>query len=114
VHLSKALGERWIASPPGSVCYEWLARMLPGVQPEIFVVEFATQLTFVAEGLGVAFIPRLARLSLPPGVVARPVTPLAARRVVVAWRSAAAVRPAVGATVSALREAWEQRPLGAA
>ena len=40
-------------------------------RPALLVNEFETQLTFVAEGLGVAFIPRLARSALPPGVVAR-------------------------------------------
>ncbi len=75
------------------------------------VAEFETQLTLVAEGLGVAFVPRLARVTVPPGVAVRPVTPVAARRVVVAWRRAAAVRPAIGATVTALRDAWDRRTL---
>ncbi|WP_433049352.1 LysR family transcriptional regulator [Dactylosporangium sp. CS-033363] len=110
VTLDEVREERWIASTPNTVCHEWLLRMLPGLEPAILVNEFETQLTFVAEGLGVAFIPRLARTALPAGVVARPVAPEAARRVSVAWRAAAAVRPAIGATVSALREAWAMRP----
>jgi DNA-binding transcriptional LysR family regulator len=112
IPMTRARGERWIATKPGTVCHEWLLRMLPGVRPEILVGEFETQLTLVAEGLGVAFVPRLARIMVPPGVTVRPVTPVAARRVVVAWRSAAAVRPAIGATVAALREAWDRRTLG--
>jgi DNA-binding transcriptional LysR family regulator len=83
--------------------------MLPGIRPTILVDEFETQLTFVAERLGVAFVPRLARGTLPPGVVARPIAPEAARRVCVAWRAAAADRPAISATVAALREAWSHR-----
>jgi hypothetical protein len=42
-------------------------------------------------------------------VVVRPIAPPANRRVIVAWRQASAVRPAVGATVDALREAWRER-----
>ncbi len=109
VHIDDLRGERWIASKPGTVCHDWLQRMLPGVRPTILVNEFETQLTFVAERLGVAFIPRLARSTLPPGVVARPITPEAARRVSVVWRAAASGRPAVAATVTALREAWSHR-----
>jgi DNA-binding transcriptional LysR family regulator len=107
--LDALRGERWIASRPGTVCHEWLQRALPGARATILVNEFETQLTFVAERLGVAFIPRLARTALPPGVVARPVTPEAARRVCVAWRDGADARPAISATVAALREAWSHR-----
>ncbi|MET7424140.1 LysR family transcriptional regulator [Dactylosporangium sp. NPDC005555] len=109
VGLDALRDERWIASKPGTVCHEWLQRMLPGTRPAILVNEFETQLTFVAERLGVAFVPRLARSTLPPGVVARPITPEAARRVSVAWRASAGLRPAIGATVAALREAWSHR-----
>ncbi|WP_432829286.1 LysR family transcriptional regulator [Dactylosporangium sp. CA-092794] len=109
VTLDEARDERWIGAGPGTVCHEWLLRMLPGLRPSILVNEFETQLTFVAEGLGVAFVPRLARTTLPAGVVARPVTPEAARRVSVAWRAAAGIRPAIGATVAALQDAWRHR-----
>ncbi|GAA0734873.1 LysR family transcriptional regulator [Dactylosporangium roseum] len=111
VPLEEVHEERWIGSKPGTVCSEWLRRMLPGVHPTIMVNEFETQLTFVAEGLGVAFIPRLARTALPAGVTARPITPEAARRVSVAWRASAAGRPAIGATVAALRDAWRHRAI---
>ncbi|GGM43364.1 LysR family transcriptional regulator [Dactylosporangium sucinum] len=111
VSLEEARDERWIGSKPGTVCYEWLERMMPGVRSTILVNEFETQLTFVAEGLGVAFIPRLARTSLPAGVVARPIAPEAARRVSVAWRASAGGRPAIGATVAALRDAWQHRAI---
>jgi DNA-binding transcriptional LysR family regulator len=84
-----------------------LLRILPGLRPSVLIAEFETQLTFVAAGLGIAFLPRLARTTLPEGIVVRPIVPVTARRVLVAWRSAAAVRPAIGATVAALRSAWE-------
>jgi DNA-binding transcriptional LysR family regulator len=114
VRMADARDQRFIASPPGSVCHDWLLRMLPGLRPEILVAEFETQLTFVAAGLGVAFVPRLARVTVPTGVVARVVTPTAARRVLAVWRSATSVRPAIGATVAALREAWQRHSTAAA
>ncbi|NUT33781.1 MAG: LysR family transcriptional regulator [Hamadaea sp.] len=107
--LTRAAGERWIASPPGTICHDWLLRVLPGVEPDFFVGEFETQQTLVAAGLGVALVPRLARLGTVPGTAVVPVTPVPTRRVVVAWRTATEVRPALGATVSALREAWDRR-----
>lgn len=107
--LTDLVGERWIASVPGSICHEWLTRVLPGVRPTFLVAEFESQLTLVAEGLGVALIPRLARARLPEGVVALPVAPEPARRVTIAWRSAAQARPAIGAVVEAVRAAWQAR-----
>ncbi len=89
VRLAQAAGETWIASVPGSVCYERLMRVLPGIRPRYLVAEFASQLTLVAAGLGVV-----------------PVDPPPTRRVTVAWRAAATVRPATGAAIEALRVAW--------
>ncbi|MEN3308524.1 MAG: hypothetical protein V7603_4726 [Micromonosporaceae bacterium] len=101
--------ERWIASVPGTICHDWLTRVLPGVRPRFLVAEFESQLTLISEGLGVALIPRLARTRLPDGVLALPVTPEPTRRVTIAWRSAAQARPAIGAVVEALRAAWQAR-----
>ena len=109
VRLADAAGERWIAALPGTVCHEWLLRILPGLRPSVLIAEFETQLTFVAAGLGIAFMPRLARTAVPSGVVVRPIEPVTARRVLVAWRSAAAARPAIGAVVTAVRSAWAAR-----
>jgi DNA-binding transcriptional LysR family regulator len=109
VRLAEAAAEHWIGSAPGTICHEWLLRVLPGVRPRYLVGEFETQLTFVAAGLGVALIPRLARMRTVPGTVVVPVTPEPTRRVIVAWRKSSEVRPALGATVTALREAWNSR-----
>ncbi|HEX6873785.1 MAG TPA: LysR substrate-binding domain-containing protein [Micromonosporaceae bacterium] len=106
VVLTDVLDERWIASPPGAICHDWLVRVLPGVAPAFFVGEFETQITLVAAGLGVAMVPRLARPDLPAGVRVVPVRPQPTRRVHVAWRAATASRPALPATINALREAW--------
>lgn len=109
VALADLAGERWIGSPAGTVCHEWLLRALPDARPDLLVTEFETQLTLVAAGLGLAFVPRLARTYLPDGVVVREVTPSPQRRVVVAWRHAVQQRPAIGAAVAALTGAWEHR-----
>ncbi|MDR7278131.1 LysR family transcriptional regulator [Catenuloplanes atrovinosus] len=106
VRLSATRDERWISAPVGAICHEWLVRVLPGVAPDFLVGEFETQLTLVAAGLGIALVPRLARSALPAGVSVVTVAPPPTRRVVLAWREASAARPAIGAAIEALREAW--------
>ena len=110
VALADIQHERWIGSTPGTVCHEWLVRVLPRARPNLLVAEFETQLTLVAAGLGVALVPRLARTALPPGTVARQVTPQASRRVLVATRRASSRRPAVAATIAAFHKTWAARP----
>jgi DNA-binding transcriptional LysR family regulator len=106
VTLEHARHERWIASPPGTICYDWLMRVLPGVRPDYFVGEFETQLTLITAGLGVALVPRLARTGLPEGVAAVEVTPKPTRRVMVVWRRSSETRPSVHAAKDALRQAF--------
>jgi DNA-binding transcriptional LysR family regulator len=107
--LAKCRDERWIAAKAGDICHEWLMRVLPGVRPDFHVGEFETQLTLIAAGLGVAVIPRLARPAvLPDGVRVVAINPVPRRRVVIAWREAAAARPAIRAAEQALRESWRQ------
>jgi DNA-binding transcriptional LysR family regulator len=112
VTLEGARPQRWIASPPGTICHDWLMRVLPGVLPDYYVGEFETQLTLIAAGLGVALVPRLARSGLPQGVAAVAVTPTPTRRVMVVWRSSSSARPAVVAATEALQEAWAMRQTG--
>lgn len=112
VRLADVVGERWVASTPGSICHEWLTRVLPAVRPSFHVDEFQTQLTLIAAGLGVGVMPRLGRTDLPPGVTVVPVAPVPSRRVTVAWRAAAEARPAIGAAIAALRHAWHHRATG--
>jgi len=80
VRLAEVAGETWIASVPGSICHEWLMRVLPGIRPRFLVAEFASQVTLVGAGLGVALIPRLARAHPPDDVAVVPVDPPPARR----------------------------------
>jgi DNA-binding transcriptional LysR family regulator len=67
------------------------------------VDDFATTLSLVAAGQGVALVPQLGAVGPPPGVVLTRV-PLA-RRTRIAYRRGAGAHPAVAAVTAALREA---------
>ncbi|MEY9968657.1 DNA-binding transcriptional LysR family regulator [Streptacidiphilus sp. MAP12-16] len=107
------VGQRWVSVPPGNICHDWLVRTMreAGEEPDIRyqVAEFETQIALIAAGLGAGLIPRLGRGALPPGVVARPVRPEPTRRVFALWRQHASRRPAIEATLAALRRHWPQR-----
>ncbi|GAA1399446.1 LysR family transcriptional regulator [Catellatospora coxensis] len=107
--LDRAANERWIASPEGTICHDWLVRALPGLRPAYLVGEFETQQALVAAGLGVALLPRLARLTTAPGTVVVPVDPVPTRRVSVTWRTAHHQRPALKAVIEAVTTAWSTR-----
>src|SRR5690606_14424975 len=64
--------------------------------------EYPTQLALVAAGLGCAIVPRLGRDPVPAGVRLVPLLPRQSRRIYALWRSDAARRPAIRATVDAL------------
>ena len=57
--------EEWIATPPGTICRQWLGRMYDGTgrTPRVAheAQEFASHLALVRAGLGIALIPRLGR-----------------------------------------------------
>ncbi len=99
--------EAWIATPEGSICREWLARMYEGTgrQPVIAhqALEFQSHLALVRAGLGIALVPRLGREPLTDDVVAlRAHDPVPSRDVVVVHRRSMAGSPAVQAVVAAL------------
>ncbi|MYW65932.1 LysR family transcriptional regulator [Streptomyces sp. SID8379] len=100
-------GERWVSQPPGRVCHDWLVRTMrsAGFEPEIVhrADENPTLVALVAAGLGVAVIPRLGRGALPGGVVAVGLDPMPRRRLYALWRGGSSRRPAIVATVDALR-----------
>lgn len=106
VQLSDLSGEKWISSSPGTICHDWLVFTLRNaeVEPEITCMadEYPTQLALVAAGLGCAIVPRLGRDPVPAGVRLVPLLPRQSRRIYALWRSDAARRPAIRATVDAL------------
>ncbi|MGW0516915.1 LysR family transcriptional regulator [Crossiella sp. NPDC003009] len=107
------VGARWICQPPGSICHDWLIRTLRGggVEPVLAhqVTEYQSQLALAARGLGVCLLPRLGRGPVPEGVVVRPLVPTPTRRLFAVWRQQATRRPAIAATVAALRAHWADR-----
>ena len=102
--------ERWIATPEGTICRQWLIRMFAGTRSlpriEHTSMEFASHLALVSAGLGIALVPQLGRGPLPANTVAvRVHDPVPARESVVLWRRSQGRSPAVRALVDALTEA---------
>lgn len=106
-------GERWICQPEGTICHDWLVKTFRGadIEPDLAhrVGEYETQLALLASGIGVALLPRLGRGALPEGVRALPLRPTPTRRLFAVWRGQAGRRPAITATLAALRECWAAR-----
>jgi DNA-binding transcriptional LysR family regulator len=99
--------ERWIATPEGTICRQWLSRMYAGTgrlpQIEHTSMEFESHLALVAAGLGIALVPRLGRAPLPEGTKAVRVTdPVPEREVMALWRRSQGRSPAISAIVAAL------------
>lgn len=101
------LDERWIATPEGTICREWLLRMYAGTGrlPEIehTAMEFESHLALVAAGLGIALVPSLGRTPLPDGTRAITVRdPIPEREVIAVWRASQGRSPAIRTIVEAL------------
>ena len=105
--ISRARDEPWITATPGTMCQQMTIRacQAAGFTPRTRhqVDDFATTLSLVAAGQGVALVPQLGAADPPPGVVLTRV-PLA-RRTRIAYRRGAGAHPAVAAVTAALREA---------
>ncbi|RNL63266.1 LysR family transcriptional regulator [Nocardioides marmoriginsengisoli] len=102
--------ERWIATPEGTICRQWLHRMYAGTgalpRIEHVAMEFASHLELVSAGLGIALIPRLGRAPLPVNTRAIRVTdPVPTRETLAIWRRTQDRSPAVRAIVAALADA---------
>ncbi len=97
----------WIASIPGTACHTMTIRacQAAGFDPRVrhHIDEFATVLTLVAAGQGVALIPQLGAVN-PPSGVALTHMPIR-RRTLIAHRAGADAHPAVAAVSAALRAA---------
>ena len=107
--------ERWIATPEGTICRQWLVRMFAGTgrlpRIEHTSMEFASHLALVSAGLGVALVPQLGRAPLPANTVAvRIHDPVPARESIVLWRRTQGRSPAVRAVVEALRSSGARTP----
>lgn len=93
------LTERWVATPAGTICHEWLVHMfaMHGTRPDIryFDGSYSTHVAMVEHGAAVALVPRLGREPLPASVRAVPVVdPTPQRRVSSLWRAASQDNPA--------------------
>ncbi len=100
--------EPWIAPPVGWSCEHVInaACTNAGFRPDVRhrSHDWSTILALVAEGMGVATVPRLAQFDPPPGVVIRALGPEApARHLFAACRRGAESHPAVSAMIAALR-----------
>jgi DNA-binding transcriptional LysR family regulator len=105
--ISRTRDAPWITATPGTMCQQMTIRacQAAGFTPRTRhqVDDFATTLSLVAAGQGVALVPQLGAAGPPPGVVLTRV-PLA-RRTRIAYRRGAGAHPAVAAVTAALREA---------
>jgi DNA-binding transcriptional LysR family regulator len=109
ITVAELAADDWITWSTGQICHDWLTATLraSGVQPRILhtASEHSTQLALVAAGLGTALVPRLGRDPAPPQIRFVPVDPPPVRHVFALWRASSAARPAIMATVEALRPA---------
>ncbi|MFE0377172.1 LysR family transcriptional regulator [Streptomyces inhibens] len=108
--------ERWIGQGSGAMCHEWLLRSFSDLDTEpnipYQIEEYESQVSLLAAGLGVTMLPRLGRGTLPPTVRVVPMQPAPSRRLSAIWRSQADRRPAIHATLAALRGHWPHADSG--
>ena len=102
--------EHWVSVAPGSICHQWLTKMLHDIgrapQIDCFAQEFSSHIALVEQGLAIGLVPRLGRGPLPEGVVAVPVAnPVPTRGVSAIWRTTMSASPALTAVVDALADA---------
>jgi DNA-binding transcriptional LysR family regulator len=107
IRMTELADEDWIGWSTGQICHDWLTRTLAkhnvAARFAHTASEHATQLALVAAGLGTAIIPRLGREPAPPSVRFVPIDPSPTRRIFAVWRSSTVARPAIGATLDALK-----------
>jgi DNA-binding transcriptional LysR family regulator len=110
IALEALADETWVGPSPATSCLEVTLAgcAAAGFTPRLVhrTNDFTTLMTFVAAGLGVALVPRLAQGRIPDGVavVALRGTP-PARRVFAATRRGSEARPTVAAVLDALGDA---------
>jgi molybdate transport repressor ModE-like protein len=110
IALDALAEDTWVGPSPGTSCHEvtMAACAAAGFTPRLVhrTNDFTALMTFVAAGLGVTLVPRLAQGTTPDGaaVVALRGKP-PARRVFAATRRGSEARPTVAAVLDALAEA---------
>ncbi|MEU8387307.1 LysR family transcriptional regulator [Micromonospora sp. NPDC048842] len=113
VTLADLAGEPWVGSEPPGPCLEPIvdACAAAGFTPDIVAKseDYATAQGFVAAGLGVSLIPRLALGTRHPGIVVRQVRhPEPIRTIYAAAREISLTQPAVRALIDALTNATKE------
>lgn len=114
---AELVDERWIATPDGTICRQWLDRMYSGTgqlpQIEHVSMEFQSHLALVAAGLGIALVPHMGRSELPDGTVTVNVTdPVPEREVIAVWRRSQGSSPAIRTMIDAIENAAAQLAVG--
>jgi DNA-binding transcriptional LysR family regulator len=108
VTIADLVAEPWISWRDGSICHDWLMLTFrrEGREPDVQhnALEYATQLSLVGAGFGVAVLPRLGRGPVPADVRVVAVTPALTRSVYALWRADAARRTSILATVAAFTQ----------
>lgn len=109
VRLADLADDAWIGSTPSIAVHHFTTRACAevGFEPRVVVEtdDYHVAQSLVACGLGVAFLPAMARRTLHPDVVLQPIAdrPLA-RRIFAVHRSGGARSPTVAAMIDVLRE----------
>jgi len=110
VDLHEIAALPWTTWHRDGIYDSWIRQTLreQGVDPDIRfdVPDFGAQLEFVARGLAVALVPRLARIWVPAGVTVVPVLPALHREIYAVHRRDNA-RPNIRAGIQALERAFE-------
>ncbi|MGI9616140.1 MAG: LysR substrate-binding domain-containing protein [Acidimicrobiales bacterium] len=108
VSLDKVADRPFVASPPHLSCgrYVVMACRRHGFEPDVVhqLDDYPTTLRLVAAGVGVSLVPSLGLVDVPPGVRAIPLRTPVVRQVQLAYRTASADRPAIGAIRTALAD----------
>jgi DNA-binding transcriptional LysR family regulator len=99
----------WVAGHPGTSCHEVVlhACHAAGHEPRIvgFSNDFAVVTSLVAQDVGIAIVPELARDQAPAEVELRPFDPPLVRRILAVVRAGSERRPVVAAFLDELRRA---------
>ncbi|HYX89711.1 MAG TPA: LysR family transcriptional regulator [Gaiellaceae bacterium] len=119
IDLADLADEAWINSTPLSSCHPFLARACnaAGFEPRIAAetLDHRALHHLVASGVGLALVPRLSQLDLPPSLVAQPIAPNPPkRRIHAAFRRGRQADPAVRLLLELIGTTAKGRPAGLA